>query len=153
MVRPTKMQNNPEEFEHVSGLPLLKAQRQPCHHPVMDVDQGGFEAKNVGGFDLDLWNQQRAQGASSVNEAIENLFCGGTLSYDPMPPSREGHRGKLWDPRRFHRPDGPNWYDEYMFYWRRLDKDDADVWYGVPRVSFRVTERPVPVLRANSCEF
>ena len=40
---------------------------------IQQARDGAVEAKNVGGFDLDLWNQQRAQGASSVNEAIENL--------------------------------------------------------------------------------
>ena len=119
---------------------------------IQQARDGAVEAKNVGGFDLDLWNQQRAQGASSVNEAIENLFCGGTLSYDPMPPSREGHRGKLWDPRRFHRPDGPNWYEEYMIYWYRTEKDDTGVWYGASAVAFRVNDCPI-ISRANSSSF
>lgn len=128
----TNNDNEVPEFEAVSGLPLLKPRRQPCHHPAMEIDQMEFVTKNTGGLDLELWEHFDP--------------------FDPMPRSREGHRGKLWDPCRFHRPDGLNWYEEYMIYWYRKDFDDSGVWYGAPVVSFRVNHCPI-ISRANSSSF
>ena len=69
--------------------------------------------------------------------------------FEPPPPfnfalrgySREGHRGKLWDPRRFHRFTTRHWHDlflEYLLFLNSYELDHYYVWYAAPAVSFRV---------------
>ena len=113
------------EYETISGLPLLQAQRQPCHHPEMESTEFEFESD------------------SGVDE-----------SEDFLRPSREGHHGKLWDPNRFHilKNDEKKYYQkyqEYLSYWYRQEKDDTNVWYGKPNVTFRINNCP-SISRANS---
>ena len=130
-------------------LSFMKWQASRCHLPIYDdVEVSSFE-QNSG---LPLLKARRAH---CYHPRIPHFEPSTPFNFALRGYSREGHRGKLWDPRRFHRytmRHWPDWFLEYLLYWNSDELDDSYVWYGPPAVSFRVNHSPI-IYRAYSSSF